>query len=144
MSSKANESVGMFKNGFLCSQSVFAALSDEYGLDKNFALRIGNGFGAGIARKQNICGAVSGAIMLIGLKYGKTKADDTIAHEKTYEIVNQFCDEFEKRNKSIICKEILGCDIAAAGEKGLFSTVCAKCVRDATEIVEKLLRDYKE
>ncbi|KNY30336.1 C-GCAxxG-C-C family protein [Pseudobacteroides cellulosolvens] len=139
MVSKAQEAVDMFNEGFICSQAVLAALSDRLGLEKDLALKIANGFGGGIARKQLICGAVSGAIMLIGLKYGKTSAQDSISHERTYSIIDKFCDEFEKRNKSIICKDILGCDMAKAREQGLFSTTCSKCVKDAVDIVENLL-----
>ena len=62
----------MFRSGYVCSQAVFATFSEMLGLDKETALKIANGFGGGIARKQEICGAVSGAIMAIGLKYGKT------------------------------------------------------------------------
>lgn len=129
----------MFKNGYVCSQAVFAAFSEMLGLDKEVALRIGNGFGGGIARKQEVCGAVSGAIMAIGLRYGKIQADDNISHEKTYAKVDDLCSKFIDRNKSINCHEILGCDIPTAKERGLFSTVCLKCVRDAAEIVEELL-----
>lgn len=137
----------MFSQGYLCSQSVFATFSEMLGLDKETALKIGNGFGGGIARKQEVCGAVSGAIMLIGLKYGKIQADDNISHEKTYAMVDNFCNEFTKRNKSINCYEILGCDLPTAKERGLFSTVCSKCVRDSAEIIEDLLfesRSIKE
>ncbi|NLO09511.1 MAG: C_GCAxxG_C_C family protein [Clostridiales bacterium] len=129
----------LFKEGYVCSQAVFAAFSEMLGLDKETALKIGNGFGGGIARKQEVCGAVSGAIMLIGLKHGKTQADDKVSHEKTYVMIEEFCSKFIERNKSINCYEILGCDMVAAKERGLFSTVCLKCVRDAAEIVEELI-----
>jgi C_GCAxxG_C_C family probable redox protein len=129
----------MFEKGYMCSQAVFAAFSDMLGLDKELALKIGNGFGGGIARKQEICGAVSGAIMLIGLKYGKIHVDDNVSHEKTYAMVEDFCSKFTERNKSINCYEILGCDMSTAKERGLFSTICLKCVRDAAEIVEDLI-----
>ncbi len=100
MSQKVEDAIGMFKKGFICSQAVFSAFSEDYGLKKELALRIGNGFGGGIARRQELCGAVSGAIMLIGLKYGKIKEDGLEAHEKTYEMVNAFCKRFEERNKN--------------------------------------------
>ncbi|NLO94047.1 MAG: C_GCAxxG_C_C family protein [Clostridiaceae bacterium] len=141
MSERVESAVAIFSEGFMCSQAVFAAFSEMLGLEKDMALKIGNGFGGGVARRQDICGAVSGAIMAIGLKYGKTVASDTASHEKTYSTVESFCEEFAKRNGSINCYEILGFDLAAAQEKGLFSTVCHKCVRDAAQIVEDLLKD---
>ncbi|MCX7923100.1 MAG: C-GCAxxG-C-C family protein [Clostridia bacterium] len=129
----------MFKKGYMCSQAVFAAFSEIFGLEKDIALKIGNGFGGGIARKQEVCGAVSGAVMLIGLKYGKVLAEDNEAHEKTYSTIECFCEKFTERNKSINCYEILGCNLSTAKERELFSTVCLKCIRDAAEIVEDLL-----
>lgn len=139
MSEKVVCAEEMFKKGYMCSQAVFAAYSEMLGLDKEMALRIGDGFGGGIARRQEVCGAVSGAVMLIGLKHGKIQAEDNISHEKTYAMVEEFCSSFIDRNKSINCCEILGCNLSTAKERGLFSTVCLKCVRDAAEIVEELL-----
>lgn len=141
MNEKANEAVKMFRDGYVCSQAVFAAYSEELGLEKSLALKIGNGFGGGIARKQEICGAVSGAVMLIGLKYGKADPQNSIAHEKTYEMVNLFCEKFIERNHSIDCHELLGCDMATAKEKGLFSTLCKKYVADSAEIIGEILED---
>lgn len=133
----------MFRKGYMCSQAVFAAFSETLGLEKEMALKIANGFGGGIARKQEVCGAVSGAVMLIGLKYGKVLADDNISHEKTYRTIENFFREFIERNKSINCYEILGCDLPTAKERGLFSTVCLKCVRDSAEIIENLLYEVE-
>mgnify|MGYP000859805958 CR=1 FL=1 len=141
MSERVKSAVSMFSEGFTCSQAVFAAFSEMLGLEKEMALKIGNGFGGGVARRQSICGAVSGAIMAIGLKYGKTVPNDRDSHEKTYSMVDNFCEEFSKRNGSINCNEILGCKMAVAKEKGLFSTVCQKCVKDASEIVEDILNE---
>jgi C_GCAxxG_C_C family probable redox protein len=91
------------------------------------------------------CGAVTGALMVIGLKYGKTKAEDECARDKTYELVREFVNRFQSRHGSIICKELLGYDLSnpqegeAVKEKGLFDTLCPQFVRDATEILEEIL-----
>jgi hypothetical protein len=79
--------------------------------------------------------------MLIGLKYGKISANDFYAHEKTYKAVDCFCSKFIERNKSINCYELLGCDIPTAKDKGLFSELCPKYVKDSAEIIEELLQD---
>ena len=71
---KSDEALASFRNRFTCSSAVFSAFSDELGLDRDTAKKIACGFGAGISKTGNICGAVSGAIMVIGLKYGKTEA----------------------------------------------------------------------
>jgi C_GCAxxG_C_C family probable redox protein len=91
------------------------------------------------------CGAVTGAFMVIGLKYGKARAEDDGARDKTYELVGEFVARFKDRHGSIICKELLGYDLSnplegeAAKEKGLFDTLCPQFVRNATEILEEIL-----
>ncbi len=139
MTNPIDDAVKMFEEGFICSQAVFAAFSEKYGLDKKIALKIANGFGGGIARNQEVCGAVSGAIMLIGLKYGKTESGDSVSHEKTYELVNQFINKFTEKNGSINCFDLLKCKLPEAREKGLFSSLCRNYVRDAAEIAGGLL-----
>ncbi|HGJ65852.1 TPA: C_GCAxxG_C_C family protein [bacterium] len=142
---KIDNAIRCFSNGFNCSQSVFSAFANELGLDKKTALKIGSPFGAGMARMAETCGAVTGAFMVIGLKYGKFKIDDNEAKEKTYKLVQEFVIKFKERNGSIVCKELLGCDIGTtegmkiAKEKGLFNTDCPKFVRDAVEILEEIL-----
>lgn len=137
--------VARFKEGFSCSQAVLTAFSDIFGLDLNLALKISQPFGGGIARRGEICGAVSGAIMAIGLKFGRTEADDTLARDKTYEMVRNFMQKFRSRHGSIICKELLGHDLSTeegydrAEKDGLFENLCPKFVRDASEIVGGLL-----
>ena len=141
MTNRIDDAVKMFDEGFVCSQAVFAAFADENGLEKKFALKIANAFGGGISRNQEICGAVSGAIMLISLKHGKTESGDSASHEKTYELVNQFIDKFTEKNGSINCFDLLKCKLPEAREKGLFSTLCRNYVRDAAEIADELLAE---
>ncbi|MFA4825775.1 MAG: C-GCAxxG-C-C family protein [Methanoregula sp.] len=142
---KSNDALTSFKSGFTCSSAVFSAFSDELGLDGDTAKKIACGFGAGISRTGNICGAVSGAIMVIGLKYGKTLEGDDAATEKTRALVRQFIHEFIEKNGSINCTELLGYDLSdpkafsAARDSGLFWTKCPALVRDSTGILEKIL-----
>lgn len=109
------------------------------------AFRIACGFGGGCARLGLTCGAVTGAFMVIGLKYGKAKADDNDAKEKTYAVVQEFSERFVERNKSLNCTELLGCDLGTSEgrvkvkEQNLLVTVCEKVVRDAAEILEEVL-----
>ena len=130
---------------FTCSAAVFSAFSGELGLDPDTAKKIGCGFGAGISKTGNICGAVSGAVMVIGLKYGKTEAGDEAATEKTRALVRQFIGVFTEKNGSVNCTALLGYDLSdpeeyvAARESGLFLTKCPTLVRDAADILEKIL-----
>lgn len=88
---------------------------------------------------------MTGAFMVIGLKHGKAKIEDKQAKEKTYSLVKEFVDRFRSRNGSIVCRELLGCDISTpegrdlAKEKNLFATLCPKFVQDAAEIIEQIL-----
>lgn len=143
--SKVEVAASCFEEGFLCSQAILSTYCEESGLDRDMALKISAALGGGMARMGGVCGAVSGAFLVISLKYGHVKADDHQGKDKTYSLVREFVDKFKSRNGSFICKDLLGCDINTpdgleqAREKNLFSTVCPKFVRDAAEIVEQLL-----
>jgi len=144
---KVDQAVSCFKSGFSCSQAVLSAFGEELGLDKNVALKVSGAFGGGMAGMAQTCGAVTGAFMVIGLKYAKTKAEDEESKRKTYALVNDFVKCFKAKNSSIICKELLGCDISTdAGkrnfkDKKLMDNLCTKFVQDAAEIVEEMLSD---
>jgi len=140
--SKANDAVACFNEGFNCAQSVVSAYCEELGMDKKTALKASCGFGGGMGRLQETCGAVSGAIMLIGLKYGKLTKEDEAAKEKTYAKVREFSALFKERNKTTCCRELLGfdlltCDHNAAKEQ--IKKICPKMIQDAVEIIEKML-----
>lgn len=133
-----------FSRKFNCSQSVFAALAQDLGLSEKQALKIGGCFGSGM-RKGEVCGACTGALMALGLKYGHFDVDDLESKQKTNEITEEFLDLFKKENGSYMCKELLGCDIATAQGRqyalnnNLFTEFCPKMVESATIIAEKLL-----
>lgn len=134
-----------FGEGFNCSQSVLSAYAPQLGLSPETALRIASAFGGGMARMGEVCGAVTGALMVIGLKHGYTKAEDREIKEEAYRLVNEFARLFRERNGSIVCRELIGCDIGTpeglkyARDNDLFNTHCLKFVRDAVEIVAEIL-----
>lgn len=140
----ADKAKAIYKQGFSCAPAVFATYSEQFGLERDKALKIATGFGGGMHLDQT-CGAVTGAIMVIGLKYGKTKADDNKAKEKTFEITKRFADKFKARYGSIECKALLGCDITTpegmqkARDQKLFTTICAEYVAAAAEILDEIL-----
>jgi C_GCAxxG_C_C family probable redox protein len=142
---KADDAYRCFMSRFTCSAAVFSAFSGDLGLDPDTAKKIACGFGAGIAKTGNICGAVSGGIMVIGLKYGMIHAGDEAATEKTRALTRQFIREFTAKNGSINCTELLGYDMktpegyAAAKESGIFLSKCPALVRDSADILEKIL-----
>jgi len=114
-------------------------------LSRQTALKVSQAFGGGMGQMGETCGAVTGAFMVIGLKYGRTRADDDEAKRKTYALVKEFSEKFKARNGTIICRELLGCDLSTsegqriAKSEGLFSTVCPRFVQDAAEILEEIL-----
>jgi C_GCAxxG_C_C family probable redox protein len=142
---KSDVALAGFNQGITCSSAVFSAFSEELGLDNKTAKKIGCGFGAGISRTGNICGAVSGAIMVIGLKYGKAEHGDDAATEKTRALTREFIREFTQKNGSVNCSELLGYNLSnqdeyeAARRENLFKTKCPECVRDAAAILETIL-----
>ena len=136
-----------FEQGFNCSQSVLSAYGSQLGLDPELALRVAGAFGGGMARMGRTCGAVTGALMVIGLQRGNTKADDDEAKDACYDLAREFVDRFEAQHGTITCQELLGCNIntpegrALATEKGLFATLCPKLVQGAAEIVGQMLEE---
>ena len=144
-SSKTELAVLTFVDGFSCSQSIASAFGVDYGLSREQMLRVSGAFGAGMARLAETCGAVTGAFMVIGLKHGRTRLEDQESKETTYRLVLEFARRFKARNHSIVCKELLGCDLGTAQgmkdahEKKLISTRCPKFVKDSAEILEEML-----
>jgi C_GCAxxG_C_C family probable redox protein len=142
---KATHALSVFDSGFNCSQSVLTAFCNEFGLQDEPAFRVACGLGGGMGRMAKTCGAVTGAFMVIGLKYGQTQKDDKAAKEKTYELVKTFADIFAKEHGSIECRELLACDIntpdglKTANEKNLFKTICPKYVESAVKILEEIV-----
>jgi C_GCAxxG_C_C family probable redox protein len=94
-----------------------------------------------------ICGAVSGAFMVIGLVYGHTTAKDQESKEEVYRLVNEFVSQFTARNGSIKCRELIGYDMCTpeklqqANESGVFGTVCPRLVKDSAEIISMLIKN---
>lgn len=134
---RKDDAVQLFENGYVCSQAVFAVFSEDFGISKTDALKIGACFGSGM-RKAEVCGACTGALMALGLKYGDEKAASNEACVK-------FLDEFAAENGSYICRDLLECDISTedgvkyARDNNLFTEVCPKMVESAVEIAEKLI-----
>ncbi len=134
-----------FEKGFSCSQAVLSAYGKGLKLDSEIALRIGTPFGGGMGRMGRTCGAVTGGFMALGLKYGTSDAEDADGKEKTYDLVREFTRRFEERHGSIVCNDLLGCDIsspdgrAEAQKREMFTTLCPKLVRSACEILEEIL-----
>ena len=98
-----------FHQGFNCSQSVFAACADLYGIeDEALALRLSASFGGGIGRMRQTCGAACGMFMLAGLENGSATPHDTEGKMLNYSLVQNLAAQFKDENGSLICSELLG------------------------------------
>lgn len=142
MNSKVNEVLECFNNGFDCSQAILSTYCEEFGLDKKTALKLSCGLAAGMSRLGETCGAVTGAYLLIGLKYGKYLTNDNDAKEKTFALIQEFEQQFVKRNNSTNCFKLLGVDLRSCEKEKAISQVkqvCPKAVKDAAEILELIL-----
>jgi len=140
---RAKIALSKFEEGYNCAQAVTYAFADEVNIDKNILMSISTGFGAGIGRKQGICGAVSGAIIVLGAKYGRKENESTEKTETTYSKAQEFIDEFTKEKGTIICSKLLGCNLSTENgrklfqEKNLKREICFKCVELACNILQK-------
>ena len=104
----AQKAMDLFKEGFNCSQSVFLAFEDMYKMDPKTALKLSSSFGGGMGRLREVCGAVSGMFMVAGVLYGYDDPKDYEAKKVHYERIQQLAKEFELRNGSIVCRQLLG------------------------------------
>lgn len=136
--------VTLFDQGYTCGQAVLAAFAAKHGLDRDLALRVACAYGGGVARTGATCGAVNGALMVIGLAHGRTRVADEGAREKTYDAARAFLDRFVAEHGTDQCRDLLGVDIGtaegseAAAKAGLFRTRCPVFVRSAARIVSAL------
>ena len=104
----AQKAMALFREGYNCSQSVFLAFEDCYGIDRQTALRLSSSFGGGMGRLREVCGAVSGMFMVAGLLYGYEDPKDHTAKTEHYKRIQELAQEFREVNGSIVCRDLLG------------------------------------
>lgn len=149
MEQRMEKAEKLFHEGYNCSQSVFAAFSDLYGIDEETALKLSASFGGGMGRMREVCGAVSGMFMLAGLETGSAKKMDAAGKKYNYDIVQKLAKEFREKNGSIICRELLSLEKEEAAKTNTSPDTrnaqyyqkrpCGLLVKDAAEIVENVL-----
>lgn len=139
---------GLFKNGIACSQIVFSELSDKVGMNKDDARKIASLFGGGMWSGE-VCGAFTGALMALGLKYGHCEEGDVDAQNLGMSKLMEFKSRFEKEYGSIVCRKVMGYDLSVSEEmkiieeKGLFDNFCPKLVIKTIQIAEEMLSEDK-
>jgi C_GCAxxG_C_C family probable redox protein len=141
---RTEKAVSKFKEGFNCAQSVLHSYADELGLSQDLATKIATGFGAGMGRKQEVCGAVTGALMVIGLMYGRGDGEGKEKQEITYSKVQFFIDSFINEFGTVNCKGLLDgcCLLTAEGQKAFkdnrLKERCYEYVRASCRILDQI------
>ena len=150
MANHAEIAKELFLKGYNCAQSVACAFSDITGLDMELSARMASSFGGGMGRMRQTCGAVSGAVLVLGIVKGYDDPDDYEAKKKHYELVREFAERFKEKNKSINCGELLkmaslnsksGGQPEKRSEEYYQKRPCPQLVYDAALILEEMLTD---
>ncbi len=143
---KRDRAIEYFDAKMHCSQSVLAAFSEECGISEEQAFRLGSCFGRGM-RKGEVCGACTGALMVLGLLYGETHIGNPEERELSNRVNDLMMKRFKEANGSCVCNDLLGMDVSTqegaqiARDKGLFKEFCPKMVASAVEILEGIIEE---
>ena len=143
MGERAKKARELFEQGYNCAQSVAGAFADEMGLPFETVVRLSSTFGGGMGRLREVCGAVSGMMLVAGMKYGYTGPKDFASKKRTYAMVQALAEEFRAANGSIVCRELLGLsgksNPSPAPRTGEYykKRPCAELVEYAAHILEK-------
>jgi len=146
MNLKNEVAMEKFLAGYNCAQSVLYAYGPGLGLDGETSLKVATGLGAGMGRRAEICGALTGGILALGLKYGRGARQDRSATEETYKKTLELMARFEKRHGSCLCRVLLGgCDLRTAEgqqffkEHDLLHKTCIVCVQSVVECLAQIV-----
>ena len=141
------EAVELFVKGYSCSQAVAMAFCDVTGLDEKLTARMASSFGGGMGRMREVCGAVSGMLMVAGLLYGYDDAADTAGKRELYAQVQAMAGKFREEMGSIICRDLLKnppSDPNPTPRTAEFyqNRPCARMVETAARIMEEFIREH--
>ena len=146
MKTKSEVATEKFLSGYNCAQSVLYAFGPDLGLDGETALKVATGLGAGMARRGEVCGALTGGILVLGLKYGRGGQQDRSATEETYQKTLELMARFEKKHGSCLCRVLVeGCNLRTAEgqqffkEHDLLHKTCVGCVQTVVEELAGIL-----
>jgi C_GCAxxG_C_C family probable redox protein len=145
MSQTEGNAISLFSSGLNCAQSVLTAYTDKLDIEKSLAINISCGFGGGMGRLQETCGAVTGAFMVLSIYNGRKYAENGVKKIMTYSMVQEFNRKFVARHGTSNCKALLNCDLTT--EEGLLyhqtnnlsEKVCEKCIRSSVQIINALI-----
>ena len=139
-----DKAIESFRAGLNCSQAVLTSYSENLNFDKNLAEIVSCGFGAGMGRLGETCGAVTGSYMVLGI-FNQTFPDNATRKEATYGMIQEFSKKFKQIYGTTDCESLIKCDLKTeegrkySKENNLFETVCEKCIKDSIKIVNQLI-----
>ena len=143
---KGEQSEALFLEGYNCAQAVFGAFAEDLGLEFETAIKLSSGFGGGMGRLREVCGAVSGMFMVFDMKHGYVSPTDSKAKKELYAHIQTLAKRFEEENGSIICKELLGLSAKKSDptpesrtEEYYKKRPCKELVKLAADIVDEYL-----
>jgi C_GCAxxG_C_C family probable redox protein len=142
MSEKTKRALELFGSNHNCAQSVCGAFEQEHGLPTESWFALGAPFGGGVAHQGELCGAVTGALLVLGLRHARGAGDPAARKKLAMEAGQRFVARFKGAHGSIVCRDLLGCDLGtpegrqAAVERKLFQTTCPKFVEAAAAMVD--------
>ncbi len=144
---KAEIAAGYMKSGYNCAQAVVKTYAGDVGINEEEIIKIASVLGGGIGRTGHVCGAVSGAALIIGAKFGSTDNTNIHSKDKAYQKSKELLEIFAAENKTILCKELLGYDISTeaglkqARESGVMKQKCPLFVSSAAKILERIINE---
>ena len=145
MNQTEENAIALFTSGLNCAQSVLAAYAEKLNIDKNLAINISCGFGGGMGRLQETCGAVTGAFMVFSIYNGKKYAENSVKKIMSYSMIQDFNSKFITIYGTSNCHALLNCDLTTKEglefmqKHNLSKNVCEKCIRSSIQLIEELI-----
>lgn len=146
MENLEQKAIYSFRGGKNCAQSVLSTYAERFKIETELAISLTSGFGAGMGRLQETCGAVTGAFMVIGLHNSKMHRDNSSLKEVSMLMIQEFTQKFVEKNGTINCKSLIKCDLNTDEGQKYFAdnkiadTICSKCISDSIRIINELTK----
>jgi C_GCAxxG_C_C family probable redox protein len=144
---RAEIAIATMGSGFNCAQSILKAYAAELSVEEDLAVRMASPFGGGLGRNGYVCGAVSGAALVIGARFGNADAADTAARDRAYAAVSKLMEKFQEEHHTVLCRELISFDINTsegylrAREAGVFQNRCPLFLRSVGKLLDEILAD---
>ncbi len=141
------KAISRFRDGYNCAETVLMTFAESYGINNDIIPRIATGFGGGIGRRGSVCGALSGAVMALGLKYGRDTMEEKERTENCTRRAFECYTRFDKEFGGVLCYDLIKCDLSTPDgykqfrELGLRETNCTKYIEEAMKILLDLTKE---